>query len=67
MEPAKNREYDKTMGKKLFKPIEIIDSLTGQKRILSAEEQEEMLEKGIWIGNLQASTPAPQKENNNGK
>lgn len=35
--------------KNIFKKLEVIDPLTGKKRILSAEEQERMLEKGILL------------------
>lgn len=33
----------------IFKPCKIIDPITGDERILSAEEQEDMLEKGIIL------------------
>jgi hypothetical protein len=37
----------KRMG--IFKPIKIIDPLTGEERSITPEEQEEMLEKGIFL------------------
>lgn len=33
----------------IFKPIKVIDPFTGKKRVLSPEEQELMLEKGMLI------------------
>ena len=35
-------------SKLLFRPVEITDPLTGKKRVISAEEQEELLEKGVF-------------------
>lgn len=37
------------MSQQIFKPIKIIDRLTGKERVVTEEEQEEMLEKGILI------------------
>jgi len=40
------------MAKKfVFEPVEAVDPLTGEKRLLSAKEQEEMLERGILVSN----------------
>lgn len=33
----------------IFKPVKIIDLLTGKERVVSPEEQEEMLDKGIFF------------------
>jgi len=45
----------------IFEPLEIIDPLTGQKRVLSPEEQEELLEAGIIIGPV-SLPPKPKEE-----
>ena len=37
------------MSLSFFKPIRIIDPLTGKEKIVDENEQEEMLEKGILI------------------
>ena len=50
------------MTKFFFKPIEIIDPLTKQRRIVSVEEQEEMLEKGVLV----APVKKRDEENKNG-
>lgn len=47
--------------KPIFKPKKVIDPLTGEERILTPEEQEELLEKGIFIDS------AKDIKNKNGK
>ena len=37
------------MPRQIFHPIKIIDPLTGEERVVTEEEQEEMLEKGMVI------------------
>lgn len=37
------------MPKQIFHPIKTIDPLTGKERVVTGEEQEEMLEKGMLI------------------
>lgn len=56
----------------IFKPIKIIDPFTGKERIVSPEEQEMMLMKGILFNLPSAdkpentssnkSTPSPQED-----
>ncbi|MFC1721439.1 hypothetical protein ACFL0Z_00815 [Patescibacteria group bacterium] len=38
------------MKKKIFKPVKMKDPLTGKERVVTPEEQEAMLEKGIFLG-----------------
>ncbi len=42
-----------------FKPIEVTDPITGEKKILTPEEVEELLEKGVFLG--------PASDNKEGK
>jgi hypothetical protein len=37
----------------LFSPIEVIDPITGEKRTLSSEEQEILLESGVILAPVQ--------------
>lgn len=49
------------MEKEIFKPKKVKDPLTGKERVLSPEEQEELLEKGVFID------PAEDKKKSKGK
>jgi len=39
----------KKKSQQLFRPMKTIDPLTGKEKIVSGEEQEEMLERGILV------------------
>jgi hypothetical protein len=50
-----------------FKPLEVIDPITGQKKILSVKEQEELLEKGICLNPKSSQKIPSSKRIKNGK
>lgn len=50
----------------IFKPIKIRDPKTGEERILTPEEQEELLEKGVII-DVPAVTEKTKPEDDNGE
>lgn len=59
--------YTDCMKKKIqvFQPLKVIDPLTGKEIVLSPEEQEEMLERGIMLAPSRKKKPtnsAPSKD-----